>query len=203
MPDALFSDITAGTNHACGVTLSGEVLCWGDRHAPVQVAQGQSESLTLTQVAVGNQFACGLEAGGRLRCWGRTDTDSFPNEGGLYALGYGQTYVDVWARQHELCAKRTTGEIDCFGERFQPVKEVQVTRLISATSEKGSNALVLASGMSFRTEDQGSTVRVRSRCDRIAPRGHGNSVCLSPGNVGHLAANAGYLSLSNVVLSGN
>jgi len=204
VPDALFSDITAGNRHACGVTLDGDVLCWGNRQAPVQVAQGAPQGLTLSQVAVGDKFACGLESGGRLRCWGSTDTDSFPNEGGLYALGYGQTYVDVWAKASELCAKRTTGEIDCFGERFQRVKQVELARLSSTLNANrfSSNALVLASGMSFRTESQANDARARSRCDRNAPRGQYNSVCLSPGNVGHLSPaspNGGDRSLANVV----
>ena len=114
VPNVHFSDITAGTSHVCGITKAGEILCWGNRQAP------RLSSPKLRDVAVGRDFACGLTFTGRLDCWGLAQVGHLPNAGGLFALGVGNIYTEVWAKHQDLCARRTSGVIDCWGTTFQP-----------------------------------------------------------------------------------
>lgn len=88
--DHRFATVKAGTNNlVCGLTLEGEVWCWGlgilgalGRTAPEQCTLN---ALTLpcartpgpvtghrsfVDIAVGNTFACAVESSGTLWCWG-------------------------------------------------------------------------------------------------------------------------------------
>lgn len=75
----LYTSITTGLAHTCGVTTAGEAYCWGrgdagdlgvgsdsDRNTPVRV-KGGFKFLTLT---AGNDHACGVTSTGSGLCWG-------------------------------------------------------------------------------------------------------------------------------------
>jgi alpha-tubulin suppressor-like RCC1 family protein len=74
-----FAQLSAGREHTCGVTPSGEGYCWGlnflgqlgdsttgDRSVPVKV---RSE-MPFTMIAAGALHTCGLDVDGRAYCWG-------------------------------------------------------------------------------------------------------------------------------------
>ena len=72
-----FRQISAGTNHTCGVTTANRAYCWGlggqlgdgtnmSRLRPVQVAGG----LSFRQVTAGAQHTCGVTTDDRVYCWG-------------------------------------------------------------------------------------------------------------------------------------
>jgi alpha-tubulin suppressor-like RCC1 family protein/uncharacterized protein YjdB len=75
----LFTKVSVGDSHTCGLTPSGEAQCWGknslgqlgdgtttDRDKPVTV-QG---NLVFTDISVGAAHTCGLTADGSAYCWG-------------------------------------------------------------------------------------------------------------------------------------
>ena len=82
-----FIDIDAGQNHACGVTDSGSVYCWGhnsqgqlgndsssDRSSAVQVVDDNGDNLrNIMKVSTGQQHSCALTYGGNVYCWGNND----------------------------------------------------------------------------------------------------------------------------------
>ena len=74
-----FASLSVGNAHACGITLSGSVLCWGDNgqgqlgtgsfephYAPV-VAQ---DGMRFTAIDASGAATCGTPAGGASVCWG-------------------------------------------------------------------------------------------------------------------------------------
>lgn len=74
-----FTQLDLSSGHACAVTQSGEVWCWGanwkgqlgdgttvDRTAPVKV----NTDVELVAVTAGGFHTCGLDRGGRAWCWG-------------------------------------------------------------------------------------------------------------------------------------
>ena len=74
-----FLSVSGGTDHACGLTRSGQAYCWGANWAgqlgdgsingsnvPVAVTGG----LTFTTVIAADRFTCGLTGTGQAYCWG-------------------------------------------------------------------------------------------------------------------------------------
>ncbi|MDP1860226.1 MAG: Ig-like domain-containing protein, partial [Gemmatimonadaceae bacterium] len=74
-----FSSITAGLEHTCALTASGQAFCWGsnaygqlgggtsgDRMTPAAVAGG----LMFGSLSAGALHTCGITTGGRAYCWG-------------------------------------------------------------------------------------------------------------------------------------
>jgi len=73
-----FVQISAGERHACGLTLAGDILCWGDG-SEGQLGGPLSETLPTVvtglpkavSVAAGGRHTCTLLSDGRVACWGR------------------------------------------------------------------------------------------------------------------------------------
>src|SRR5262249_24494437 len=75
----VFTQVSAGLNHNCGVTSDGRIFCWGrndngklgdgtttDRFGPVPVAG----SLRFRQVSAGYLDTCAVTTSNRAYCWG-------------------------------------------------------------------------------------------------------------------------------------
>ncbi len=76
-------EVSAGHDHSCGLTSTGQAWCWGDNVTgqvgsggtfdktaqPVQVASAEP----FTTVVAGYYQSCALVASGRMYCWGRND----------------------------------------------------------------------------------------------------------------------------------
>ena len=135
----LFTDITAGQNHACGLTASGEIYCWGsdqngqlgndanltDQATPVKVnATGE-----FTKVSAGQNFTCAIKTDGSLLCWGDNTSDQIGNsaadatrEPEPYAVsttGLGAShskFIDIATGKTHACALTTAGKVWCWGD---------------------------------------------------------------------------------------
>ncbi len=80
--DTPVQSVHGGDDHACALTIAGDVACWGrgqslgdgsgeDSDAPVWVV-GLSEG-NATQLASGDDFSCATDQDRSLLCWGRND----------------------------------------------------------------------------------------------------------------------------------
>lgn len=76
-----FSDISAGENHTCGLTLTGKAYCWGYKMTSVIADQFQKKpvaapvlangtSLSFASISAGNNHTCALTKTGAAYCWG-------------------------------------------------------------------------------------------------------------------------------------
>ena len=78
----VFTQLTAGGAHTCGLTSDGTAYCWGsnlvgqlgdnsntDRNAPVAVLT----ALKFVSIDAGAQHTCALTSDGTAYCWGRND----------------------------------------------------------------------------------------------------------------------------------
>jgi hypothetical protein len=85
--DLVFSMISAGSDHTCGVTPSGAAFCWGSnrfgqlgtRSAPdkcngvscARVPVPVGGGLLFQAISAGNGFTCGISSAHAAYCWGR------------------------------------------------------------------------------------------------------------------------------------
>ena len=95
--DVTFAKLDAGTYHSCGVTTSGQLVCWGangcgclgvgDNHprrgAVVVSAAGLAHHERFDEVSCGYAATCALTTEGALHCWGSCTDDKDSDHEGL------------------------------------------------------------------------------------------------------------------------
>lgn len=101
-PAELFSSLSAGGGHTCGLTGSGAAVCWGAiTTAPAGV---------FTRLVSGEAHSCGIRADGSVICWGDD--------------GYGQTdvpaspalFTEIAAGGSQTCGLDSAGAVFCWGD---------------------------------------------------------------------------------------
>jgi alpha-tubulin suppressor-like RCC1 family protein len=138
LPAGVFAtQITAGRAHACAVTSTGGIKCWGDNSfqqlgnggpltsrnvPPVDVVLPVGAKAI--QVAAGDSHSCVIVSGGSVWCWGAADTgqigDRQPPRGlqsvpARVAFPGGSTAVQISAGTYHTCAVLATGRVWCWG----------------------------------------------------------------------------------------
>jgi len=103
-----FLAIDAGREHACGVTLEGRAVCWGDKgfRAPTL--------LNIVAVSGGDDASCALAKDGDVRCWNDYGEYTFEKgvEGPYAQVASGNTGVCLVPRKGSLiCLTGTTTAI--------------------------------------------------------------------------------------------
>lgn len=119
-------------DHSCGVTTSGQGVCWGynaagqlgdssrvNRATPVLV----KSSVTWSKISVGAMHTCGLSTAGAAYCWGINRFGEIGDStiGTSYTtpvavrMPTGVTFVDIGAGANTTCAAASTGDVYCWG----------------------------------------------------------------------------------------
>lgn len=139
------ASVSAGTVHACVLTDSNGVRCWG-QPGWGSLGYAVSQSInpgdvatfgdvdvggTVRQVVVGEEFTCALLTGGTVRCWGRSGRGRLGYGDGLgdnYSVGTAETPAEFdrdvevgWEVQQlaagsfHVCALTTVNQVRCWG----------------------------------------------------------------------------------------
>lgn len=127
----VFSTVSAGGWHTCGLTPDGRAYCWGDGTegrlgnnsgeeslTPVAVAGG----LTFHSISSGLRNSCGITIGGEAYCWGGVGGTGIPRGGMDPSNAFtpapvpgNLTFQSVSAGQDLTCGLSTSGVAYCWG----------------------------------------------------------------------------------------
>lgn len=132
-----FASISAGFDHACGLTTSGgTAYCWGDNHngqlgtrdtlwsdVPTPVTGG----LAFAAVSAGVYHTCGLTTGGKAYCWGddydgalgngKSGTTEYVNPAPVAVSG-GLVFKVLGTGNEHSCGLTSGGAVYCWGYNY-------------------------------------------------------------------------------------
>jgi alpha-tubulin suppressor-like RCC1 family protein len=136
-----FTQISVGSDFACGLTSAGVAYCWGNNHSgqlgngfvlPSSVPGAVTATiltplfgLTLTQIAAGSSYACALASTGAAYCWGlgtsgqlgtsASASSSTPVAVTVSGVLSGVALVQITTGGTSTCALGSAGVAYCWG----------------------------------------------------------------------------------------
>lgn len=131
-----FQSVSAGDNHSCGVTTTGNAYCWGLNKAGAlgdstteygyePVAVLVSSGLEFRSVSAGSEHSCGVATAGAAYCWGFNDhgqlgngTNTDTNVPVAVSVSSGLEFQSVSAGGGHSCGVTRTGEAYCWGRNI-------------------------------------------------------------------------------------
>ena len=97
------STLSAGLYHVCGLTNSGEAICWGDNDD----GEASPPGGTFEAINSGYSHTCALREDGEVVCWGRNAFgQSSPPSG---------PFIEISAGGGHTCGLRENGDAVCWG----------------------------------------------------------------------------------------
>lgn len=127
--DILFTSITAGDQHACGLASGGYVYCWG-ANSEGQLGDGTlvasarpvlvSATTTYTAIGAGSAYTCALTAAGVAECWGNNaggqlGNGSMINRSIPTPVSGGHTFASISVGGIGACGLTAGGAAWCWG----------------------------------------------------------------------------------------
>ena len=106
-PSGVFSSVSAGGLHSCGVRVDGGVVCWGTDLDGNYVGQADAPSGVFSSVSAGGLHSCGVRVDGGVVCWGSNDYGESNVPSGVFS--------SVSAGNEHSCGVRVDGGVVCWG----------------------------------------------------------------------------------------
>lgn len=176
-----FASISAGTSHACGVTVDHAGLCWGrnqfsqlgdatsnDRNSPTAVSGG----IAFQTIGAGDVWTCGLSTAGKVYCWGAVEGLTQMNTPHLYTSAPVFTSLSVGVAH--ACALTGDGTPYCWGNN-------QFGQLGDSTLVARTEPTLVAGGFKFKSISAGALHTCAQTLD-------GSVVCWGANTNGELGA---------------
>jgi len=133
----VFTALSAGGVHTCGVTADNALYCWGynafgelgdgtltDRYTPAQVTGSGSAPLRFTAVTARRLHSCGLTTDGAVYCWGSNalgelgDGSTTGENTPVLVTGSGTpplVFTSIGGGDIHTCGVTTVGALYCWG----------------------------------------------------------------------------------------
>ena len=146
-----FVSVTAGGEHSCGLTTSGDAWCWGPTPLPV------SGGLTFTKLDAGQEHTCGVIASGTAYCFGRGDDGQLGNGSFTSDVGFltpvlvvgGRTWTAVSAGFVHTCGLTSDSDAYCWGNNA-------LGTLGDGSTTSSSIPVLVAGGIKFQSVSAGA-----------------------------------------------
>jgi hypothetical protein len=107
-PAIKFKQISAGQYHTCGITVSGDVDCWGyNPHGETADRAGGN----WVEVSAGEDHTCALRADGVVDCWGQNANGRAEPRLGPF------THVSAGG-SHNCAIRQADGKAECWGGNY-------------------------------------------------------------------------------------
>jgi alpha-tubulin suppressor-like RCC1 family protein len=122
----LFTALTAGTAHTCGIANGTYVYCWGQNargqlgvNSTTSSSVATSVFATAAKIDAGSEHTCAINAANQLSCWGN-NTSGQLGDGTTVAMRVAPAIVpgnwsSVSAGAEHTCGIRTDGSLWCWG----------------------------------------------------------------------------------------
>ncbi len=169
LTDTVITDISAGDDHTCALTVEGEVKCWG-KNVSGQLGNGETTNsstpvdvIGLTDVVVVDISAsayhtCAVTEAGGVRCWGGngdgqlgdgTDTNrTTPVDVDVLTSGV----INVSTGENHTCVITDTNGVKCWGDNSRGQlgtgdnKSSRVPVTVSGFTDVGEGAIKISAG---------------------------------------------------------
>jgi alpha-tubulin suppressor-like RCC1 family protein len=105
----VFSQVSAGGNHTCGLRSNGTIFCWGSDTSGQSTLPFTQVGKLFTQVSAGGSHTCGLRDNATLVCWGNNNFGQAPT------ISATQKFIQVSAGENHTCALKSDGTLVCWG----------------------------------------------------------------------------------------
>ena len=190
--NADWTSVSTGGYHVCGRRSNGRLYCWGkddegavgdggtgvNRPSPSQVAGGFAD---WTSVSAGLTHTCARRATGRIYCFG-SDIHGGIGDGGatntnrfapVEVKGARTDWAAVFAGGYVTCARRTSGQLFCWGDDFNGQNGTGTTPT-GPNFQRAAPAQVAGAATDWRTATIGNLhVCARKSTSRIFCWGYG------------------------------
>ena len=105
LPTTPLATVSTGSQHACGITRTGGLLCWGAVPAGSPILD---ESTTWIEVSAGWGTTCALDEAGQVSCWG-------PNDEPDLLAPPDATFATIAAGWDHACGVGADSALQCWG----------------------------------------------------------------------------------------
>jgi hypothetical protein len=131
--ERVFTQLTSGEAHTCGLRNDGSVACWG----LLQLGAGDVPASSFKQIAAGLYHGCGIRSDdGTLACWGSNlQGQAVPPAGSFQTIAGGR---------FDTCAVSSDGTLSCWGSGVTPPPDVYAS--VGAGSAAGRRCAIRADG---------------------------------------------------------
>ena len=104
-PSGSFTAVSTGAYHACGLSETGAIECWGNN----EFGQADAPRGSFSAISAGSRHTCAIRESGAIECWGN-------NEFGQADAPRG-SFTAVSTGAYHACGLSETGEIECWGAK--------------------------------------------------------------------------------------